>query len=455
MSNLWVTPEELGEFAETEFGYEAAKAASYLLWALSGRKYSGTTTVTEKYVCSTRAYGIGGSVRTYTAGLVAGSIANVPISRAEMFMDLASDGLPSTSRIRLRNRPVTKIHAVRTQDGEIVDPSTYYLANHSTVYATSTSPWTSCNVEVTYSYGSEPPTMGKIAARTLAMEFAKLWNGDDDCILPQRITSINRQGVAYTLLDDQTFIDDMRVGIYTIDLFLKSTNPDRARARSKVFSPDTPRGRRITPKPLQYVPSVLDITVTQSGPGSISVALTDIDASFLLGPDWEPEVVIRNIASTRSKTLESAQVEISDPTPAAVQLTRKSIIDDVAVMRTATPHGLFIGTEVVISGVDLTFDGTHTVTNVLNETTFTFDIDHGDVSETVTTGTVVSSTDNRLQITVSYTDARSVLGMYDPGTYDIYGVRTVDGETETVFIVSANLKISMASNAITAYTIGS
>jgi hypothetical protein len=76
MSNLWVTPEELGDFAETEFAYEAAKAASNLLWALSGRKYSGTTTVTERYVCAGRTYRYGPAIDNNKAILVDGDVYN-------------------------------------------------------------------------------------------------------------------------------------------------------------------------------------------------------------------------------------------------------------------------------------------------------------------------------------------------------------------------------------------
>jgi hypothetical protein len=76
MSNLWITPEELGDYAETEFAYEAAKSASYLLWSLSGRKYSGVTTVTERYVCAGRTYRYGPAVGNNQAVLVDGDIEN-------------------------------------------------------------------------------------------------------------------------------------------------------------------------------------------------------------------------------------------------------------------------------------------------------------------------------------------------------------------------------------------
>ena len=113
MSNLWITPEELGIYADTEFAYEAAKAASYLMWSLSGRKYSGTTTVTERYVCATLSYRYGPSVRNTRAELVLGDIYNMPYSDMDSYTAVTTDGLSPQSRLRLRGRPVTKIHKMR------------------------------------------------------------------------------------------------------------------------------------------------------------------------------------------------------------------------------------------------------------------------------------------------------------------------------------------------------
>jgi len=72
-------------------------------------------------------------------------------------------------------------------------------------------------------YGTPVPVAGKMAALTMATEFAKLWSGDDDCALPQRITSVSRQGVSYTILDNQEFIAELRTGLYAVDLFLKQS----------------------------------------------------------------------------------------------------------------------------------------------------------------------------------------------------------------------------------------
>jgi hypothetical protein len=310
MSNLWVTPDELGApYADSEFSYEACKSASGLLWSMSGRKYSGITTVTERYVCQNRIFRYGASTNTYQAVLLDGAVFNIP---ADEFEGGVVDGLSPESRIRLRGRPVQKIHMIRRRDGVILDPSAYYLVDHSTVQAATGIPWTPCNLEITYSYGTYAPTMGRMAARTLAIEFVKLFEGSDDCALPQRVTSIARQGVSYTLLDNQDFIEEMRTGIYMVDLFLKSTNPDKARAKARVFSVDVPRGRRYTPKPLRLGTSELDIAVTAAG-GTTTVGLEYIAAEFLIEEgDWVPNLIIRNYGQTKQLDLDQGAVSIDE-----------------------------------------------------------------------------------------------------------------------------------------------
>jgi hypothetical protein len=309
---LWIQPSELGNLEYTEFAQEACEVASYLLWAMSGRKYTGEVTVTERYVCAKRAYRMGPSSKNYYGTLIAGEVYNIPITDFQEYAELVSDGLSPESRIKLRGRPVTKIHSVRTRDGRILDPSSYYLVDHSTLQAAAGVPWTPCNVEITYTYGSPVPIAGKMAARTLAVEFAKLWAGDDDCMLPQRITSISRQGVSYTLLDSQDFIDDVRTGLYAVDLFLKTANPDKARARSRVFSPDVPRARRYTPKSLVLTPNTnFDISVVRSNAATwTSVGKTGADVSiFFDEAGWTPVVEIAN--NSGNKTLEIASSNIT------------------------------------------------------------------------------------------------------------------------------------------------
>jgi len=378
MSNLWVSTSELGDYSDTEFSYDAVKAASYLLWVLSGRKYTGVTTVTERYVCTARANQFGAARNNTTARLVDGDVFNFPFSQFEFYDGVTSDGLSVSSRLRLRGRPVVKIHAIRDRKGQIIDPNRYYLVDHSTLQPVAGVPWLPCNVEVTYSYGVEPPTMGKTAARQLAIEFARMYAGED-CNLPQRVTSISRQGVSYTVLDPQDFLDELRTGIYGIDLFLKAANPDKARNRAKVFTPDVPRARRITPKDPKYGLSATDITIVRDGVGTMTTDLSTINASFLIDQTgWIPELIIYNYSGTKSKVLSVSSVNIDED-------------------------------------------------------------------------------EETIQISVPYSEAFPILGFNDPGSWQLYASRPSledEEETETVDITSANLTITMATNIVQAFTIG-
>lgn len=332
MSNLWVTTEDLGIYADSDYAYEAVKTASYLLWAMSGRKFSGITTVTERYVSSHDPYlRVGGSRLTYYPTLINGQVENIPTGGFGRYShhDYLGDGTSSYSRVRLRGRKVIEVHALRDKDGEIYDPSTYYLAEGSTVYGTPDAKWSPFNVEVSYTYGSPPPASGRAAARILATELVKFYEDDDTCALPQRVTSVTRQGVTYTILDNQSFIDEMRTGIYAVDLFLKTANPDRARARSRVFSPDLGRARRIPGKRPAFVLSSYDMYYDSSGARNVFYT-NELNADFLLNDSsWTVYPVIYSYDNSRQKTLSSAaHLDDSDGT-IRVSLEYSDIIETV------------------------------------------------------------------------------------------------------------------------------
>ena len=311
-SNLWTNVEDLGSaYADSDYAYDAVKTASYLLWGMSGRKYSGTTTVTERYVSVYDPYlRAGASIMTYSPTLIQGEVKNLRIGGSGLYGDddYLGDGTSSNTRIRLRGRKVVKIHTVRDIDGNIIDPSQYYLVEHSTLLAAPGATWTPSNVEVTYTYGTPPPTAGKNAARMLAIELVKLYEGDDTCALPQRVTSISRQGISYTVLDNQDFIDDLRTGLYAVDLFLKTSNPDKARARARVFSPDVPKARRITPKPFLFTETAFDLRVLPTG-GSVVLYLDEVSGDFLLNDNaWVVSMTVSDYTGSKTETFTGAAV---------------------------------------------------------------------------------------------------------------------------------------------------
>jgi len=309
MSNLWTDVEELGTYADSDYAYEAVKNASYILWALSGRKFTGTTTVTERYVSQYDPYlRAGGSRLEYQPVLINGQVENIPQGGfgRNSHRDFQGDGTSSYSRVRLRGRKVVRVHSLRDMNGNIIDPSTYYLVDHSTIYGSPNATWSSANVEVTYTYGTPPPMAGKAAARMLAIELVKLYEGDDTCALPQRVTSISRQGVNYTVLDNQSFIDELKTGVYAVDLFLKTANPDKARARSRVFSPDQPRARRIIGHSPAFELSSFDLYFNGDG-GTQVYYLNEIGGDFLTADNsWDVYVVVSNYTNTATETFETA-----------------------------------------------------------------------------------------------------------------------------------------------------
>jgi hypothetical protein len=200
-------------------------------------------------------------------------------------------------------------------DGKIISPDKYYVAEHSTLIAYNGSPWPPGNIEVTYTYGVQPPRAGYLAARALAIEFIKYYEGDD-CALPDRVTSISRQGVSYTILDNQDFLDHMRTGIYVVDLFLKNANPSGALAPSRVFSPDLPRARRAAPsRSVVLTPSASYDAVlsnTNNFTDTKTFTLTNTSMSSLLNynnTNYSLKLVASSYAGTITKDYSSSSAK--------------------------------------------------------------------------------------------------------------------------------------------------
>lgn len=61
-------------------------------------------------------------------------------------------------------------------------------------------------------------------------------------------------------------------------------------------------------------------------------------------------------------------------------VTDRRITSNVATLTTNTPHNYIVGSSVVVSSVDATFNGTYTVTTVPNEYQFTYAKTNADIS---------------------------------------------------------------------------
>ena len=112
-SNLWVLPEDMGDFSYTEYSLEAAQTASNLLWAMSGRKYMGESIVTERYTCTLRNNRMGPSSTTTSPALFNGEVYNIASGDYSEYSELTADGMSPESRIKIRGRTVTRIISIR------------------------------------------------------------------------------------------------------------------------------------------------------------------------------------------------------------------------------------------------------------------------------------------------------------------------------------------------------
>lgn len=235
MATPWITADDLEDPTDVE-AVGAARAASMLLYQLSGRKYPGLATTTEFYErpedCS--GYRLDRVIQTAQSYATGYGCLHHP-----------------RRRLRLRRRPVRSVTELRVSpddDRRLVDPSEYQVVDRTYLRALPGASWSPCtqDLEVTYTSGAQVPEAGLRAARVLGNELLKARTGDSSCQLPDRVTSLSRQGVSFTILDPQDFLKEGRTGLYEVDLFLASANPDKARKRAKVFSPDLPRAGRVT-----------------------------------------------------------------------------------------------------------------------------------------------------------------------------------------------------------------
>jgi len=161
-------------------------------------------------------------------------------------------------RIKLAGYPIRSIIQVQI-DGTIIPPSEYRIDEWRWLVRLSkevppgsgnwvNEGWPSCQYldrqppqdgtfEVTYEYGQDPPTIGRLAAAELACQLYRACAGGD-CVLPESVQRVVRQGVTYERMLYEGLWGSGRTGIASVDQFLGAYNPHRHRRRPAVWSPD-------------------------------------------------------------------------------------------------------------------------------------------------------------------------------------------------------------------------
>lgn len=152
--------------------------------------------------------------------------------------------------VQLPGRPITSIVSVLMNGTDITDDVT--VIDGDSLIRISGTPWpciqdlTKAATEpgtwqVTYTYGRIPDADGLLAAEVLACQLLAGWctsPGCPECKLPQRLTSMTREGdtIQMAALDPFEFLEGGRFGVYEVDSWLSLENPGRIAAPARVRS---------------------------------------------------------------------------------------------------------------------------------------------------------------------------------------------------------------------------
>lgn len=163
-------------------------------------------------------------------------------------------GCAGNREIELGYYPIVEILEVKI-NGEVLDPSEYRVDNWRTLIrlrdADGRNPgwptWQELDLDddqpdtwsVTLTWGREPPPEGVRAAAVLACELAMACNPETagECRLPKNVTSVTREGVTMVLSPSDFLDKDGKTGLWELDLFIRSVNPNRSQQNASVWAP--------------------------------------------------------------------------------------------------------------------------------------------------------------------------------------------------------------------------
>lgn len=224
----------------------ATSWATYILWALTGRRFGACEVTVRPCGTSCNVYG-GWMTYPVTADGI-GTVWAPFIQDGRWFNCACSGACRCEARCSVAlPGPVAGIVEVLV-DGVVIDPELYRVDNRSRLVGIGGQCWPECqdlNLEspdegtfqVTYLRGTPLPMAGQIAAGKLACEVLKACQGET-CALPQNVASITRTGVQVEMIDPTDVLTNGLTGIADVDLFIRAVNPKGLQRRPRVFSPD-------------------------------------------------------------------------------------------------------------------------------------------------------------------------------------------------------------------------
>jgi hypothetical protein len=250
---------------------EAAVIASMLMYELSGRQFSGLcgpVTVRPARQCSTQLSWAGTAGGwSWSWGYWSGDWGYDWGWGNDAQGRMCSCGYDSY--VELAGYPVREIEEVKI-DGAVIpsvytDGSPQYRLDQWRYLTRLTDPsaqpaiqqrWPRCQRldldddqpgtwSVTYAYGVDPPPLGVEAATQIGCQVLLAMSGEA-CQLPNNVTQMVRQG--NTIQRVTPLAQVLRAGgtgLFLVDAFLASYNPNGLRRRPSVFTPDLPYPRRV------------------------------------------------------------------------------------------------------------------------------------------------------------------------------------------------------------------
>lgn len=158
--------------------------------------------------------------------------------------------------------PIESITEIRI-DGTLLDPADYRVDNRRKLVAQGSFCWPTCQDmtlpagdvgtwTVEYKRGVPVPEAGVWSAGMLACQLAMACLPDTgECKLPDNVKTLSREGITmemapFIIGGADGEIAFGRTGVPEVDMWLVAVNPNKARSRSRVYSPDRPNPRRTT-----------------------------------------------------------------------------------------------------------------------------------------------------------------------------------------------------------------
>lgn len=218
----------------------ATTAATYILWAATGRQY-GACDITVRpcgaWPCDDGIAGYTWDNGTWVPYIYNGQWFNCACVGACRCGARCKVYLPG---------PVASVASVSV-DGVVVDPAAYRVDDARWLIRTDGNCWpTGQNFDVdsgtgtftvTYGQGTPVPQVVLDAAGTLACEWAKMCRGEE-CQIPTRIATLTRQGTTFDGVNIDQLLAQGFTGISSVDQIIAIVNPHKLTGRLRIMSPE-------------------------------------------------------------------------------------------------------------------------------------------------------------------------------------------------------------------------